>query len=271
MSFDPNRVLYPAVPLAIIFGIPVIYFLTSWHTFVVTDLLIWAFCFFVFDNLGVQIGVHKHLCHRSFDTPLFWRRSLAFLSVLSGQGSPLVWVAVHMGSHHPHSDTEKDVHGPSKGLWFAFLAWYWRCDKSLINMGVAREYLRDKVLVSIHRHHTLILLGWWVLLFVVGKWNLLVFAGLLPAASSIVLAGFVNAFMHTRGSVSRVLFLKYQNHPGDSTYNSIWLGLLTMGLGLHNNHHKSPGAPFYQERWYEWDLSTFFIPVIRKKQEFPKL
>ncbi len=245
------------------FSVPVVYFLLG-NTGSVFHLIMFFISFFLFDNLGVQIGVHKHLCHRSFETSTFWRRSLALLSVLSGQGSPLVWVAVHVGSHHPYYDTEKDIHGPSKGLWFAFLAWYWKCDKSLINMSVARDYLRDKWLVFIHRHHTLILLGWWVFLLIAGGIDLLVFAGFLPAAVSVVLAGFVNAFMHSKGSLSRLLFQKYQNHPGDSTYNSVWLGIVTMGLGLHNNHHDQPQSPYYHQRWYEWDPSRIIIPLIQK-------
>lgn len=265
MAFDPNKTLYPFLPLALIFAVAPAYLIFNFQSLTSLDLFILLFCFFLFDNMGVQIGVHKHLCHRSFGTHTFWRRGLSLLSVLSGQGSPLVWVAVHMGSHHPHYESEKDIHTPVKGLWFAFLAWYWRCDKSLINMGVAREYMRDKFLVFLHRHHTLILLFWWVILSLTGGWKLLVLAGLAPAGLSVIMAGFVNSFMHSRGTISRLLFQKYQNHPGDSTYNSLWLGMMTMGLGLHNNHHHEPSRTIYSQRWYEWDPSRMIISLIRKE------
>lgn len=264
-SFDANRVLYPYVPLLGCFLGPVLYFLTSRALPSWSDVLVCGMAFFLFDNLGVQLGVHKHLSHRAFATAPWIRRTLAFLSVLSGQGSPLVWVAVHTGSHHPHYDTEKDIHSPRQGLWYAFLAWYWRCDTSLINFALAKEYLKDKVLVFIHRHHTWILLTYWALLWGGLGARALVFMGLLPAALSIVMAGFVNAQMHSSGVVSQLCFQKYQNHSGDTTFNSWWLGLVTMGLGLHNNHHKNPSTAYYDEKWFEVDLSRFVIPLIRRK------
>ena len=75
----------------------------------------------------------------------------------------------------------------------------------------------------------------------------------------------VNAFMHKNRSWYDSLFFKYQNHNGDTTYNSVWLGMLTMGLGLHNNHHHNPSTTDYAEKWYEVDLSRFVVPILRKR------
>ncbi len=262
-KFDPNRLIYPRVPLVFIFlGIPLI---TYFIGVSLKGILISALCFFLFDGLGVQIGVHKHLCHRSFQTHKFIRRFLAFLSILSSQGSPMVWVAVHTGSHHPHADTDMDIHAPNKGLWFAFLAWYWRADLRLINFQVCREYLKDKVLVFLHRHHTVILFSYWICLAVFGGPFWLAYAGLLPAGVSVILAGVVNAFLHSKGRVSEMTFQKYQNYSTDVGYNSFWVGLLTMGLGLHNNHHHDPARCYYDVKWYEFDPSRLVIPFIRKR------
>ena len=41
-----------------------------------------------------------------------------FFGVISGQGDPLRWAAVHR-HHHLHSDTEEDPHGPHKG-WISY-------------------------------------------------------------------------------------------------------------------------------------------------------
>lgn len=259
---DLNRILYPFLPLAlIVFFIPLSFFLGKFPT---APLLgAGAFCFFLFDGMGVQIGVHKLMSHRSFQSSVAVKRILAFLSVLSGQGSPLVWVAIHSGSHHKFTDTEKDLHSPIRGKFYAFLGWYWQCDTTKVNFLNAREFIKDPWLSRIHQHHTLILLVYWGFLALTGL-DVLVALGLLPALVSIVLAGFVNSFMHSEGAVSKVFFLKYKNYFGDSTYNSWWLGLLTMGLGLHNNHHQRPGEPVYSHRWWEIDLSKFIIPLLRR-------
>ncbi len=262
-NLDPNRILYPRLPLLMIFfGAP---FLFLSFGALLSGALLSLGCFFLFDSLGVQIGVHKHLCHRSFSTRTSIRRALAFLSVLSGQGSPLVWVAVHVGSHHPHSDSDKDIHSPSRGVWFAFLAWYWAGDLRLINLKHSRDYFRDGFLVFCHRHHTLILLSYWLGLYLAGGAFLLLYAGLLPAGLSVILAGFVNAFLHSEGVVSRFAFQKYKNFPAQVGYNSVWMGILTMGLGFHNNHHADPGNCYNDLLWYEWDPSRLIVPLIRSE------
>jgi fatty-acid desaturase len=257
---DSNRILYPwIVVLPAFFLLPVYFILTGVHfPWILASLL----AFFCFDNLGVQIGVHKLLCHRSFQTSVGIRRTLAVLSVFSGQGSPLVWVAVHTGNHHPHADSAKDLHSPIHGWFYAFIAWYWRCDTSLINFRYCREYLRDKGLVFVHRYHAWILLAYWVALLTAGI-RPFIYLGLMPAAMSVTLAGFVNAGMHSRGGLLGKLFMKYQNYEGDSTFNSVWLGALTMGLGLHNNHHQSPSRLYYDLKWYEVDFSRWIIPLIK--------
>jgi fatty-acid desaturase len=219
----------------------------------------------LFDSLGVHIGVHKLLSHRAFETWPAVRRGLAFLSVFSGQGSPLFWVAVHMGSHHPHSDKSQDIHTPTKGLSYAFIGWYWLADFSKLSFAPARQYLADPTLIFIHRNHTVILAAYWIALFACGL-KPLFYLGLLPAAISISLVGLVNTFMHSRGRISRWIFMKYQNYPtNDHTFNSVWLGWLTMGLGLHNNHHAHPHEIYYDERWFEWDFSRLIIPLLERK------
>ena len=259
-NFDFNR-LYPwvvLIPLVIV--LPLFFLIQTIHS---TDWAMALVAFFVFDNLGVQIGVHKLLAHRSFSTHPWPMRLLAFLAVFSGQGSPLVWVAVHMGNHHPGYETDKDLHSPKQGWRYAFLSWYWRVDTSKINFRLARVYVGDPILVFIPRHHGLLLVTYWLVLSLLSL-KALVFLGMLPALVSIVLAGLVNANLHGKKRIVELPLLKYQNHPGDSTYNSVLLGSCTMGLGLHNNHHADPTAPYNNQRWFEIDLSRFIIPLIRK-------
>ncbi len=252
----------PWFPVFPAFFIPPLYFFA--FGFDLQWLLGTLVAFFIVDNLGVQIGVHKLLSHRAFQTTVFVRRMLAFFSVLSGQGSPLFWVAVHMGSHHPHSDSEKDAHSPSRGFKHSFILWYWNLDLKKLSFLPAREYLSDKFLLFLHKNHTLVLMSYWILLGLI-SFDALVYLGLLPAALSISMVGLVNTYMHSNDKLSKILFLKYQNYPNDNTYNSVWLGMLTMGLSLHNNHHHDPHKKYYADRWFEIDPSRWVIPLLEKK------
>ena len=257
---DLNRILYPFLPLALCVLLPLVF--VSRLEMSVSWIVSSFSAFVLFDNFGIQIGVHKLMSHRAFRASRLTTRILALLSIFSGQGSPLVWVAIHAGNHHKYYDGPRDIHSPIHGKFFAFIAWYWRCDTSKISFLPAKEYLKDPVLVFLHRHHLLILVSYWAVLLLPGI-NYLFYLGIVPAIMSISLAGFVNAFMHSDGAVSRVFFLKYKNFSGDTTYNSWWLGLLTMGLGLHNNHHQKPNSAVYSQRWFEIDLSRYVIPILK--------
>ena len=83
-----NNFLYPWVALVpLVLLIPILIFSgvdISWKWCAAS-----VFAFFLFDNLGVQIGVHKLMAHQSFETSDFVKRFLAFLSTLSGHGSPI--------------------------------------------------------------------------------------------------------------------------------------------------------------------------------------
>lgn len=258
-----NSLLYPWAALIPIFVLMPIHFLIT-RNFDGTLFLLSFIAFFLFDSLGIQLGVHKQMSHRSFEVKPVIRRFLAFLSVLSGQGSPIVWVAIHMNSHHPHYDTAKDIHSPIHGRFYAFLSWIWRCDPSKIKFRGVTEYSRDPWLLFLHQNHAAILISYWLILSFFGL-DFLVYLGLVPAFLSMTLTGFVNSNMHSSGFFNKLTFQSYQNYSGDKTYNSIWLGLLTMGLGLHNNHHKNPKSKYYDEQWYEFDPSRLVIPLIEKR------
>jgi len=41
----------------------------------------------------------------------------------------------------------------------------------------------------------------------------------------------------------------------DDSRNNPWLTLVTLGEGLHNNHHYSPGSANFGRRWFELDVT----------------
>jgi stearoyl-CoA desaturase (delta-9 desaturase) len=84
---------------------------------------------YVATAMGVTVGFHRLLTHRSFRVDPWLERTFAGLGQLSVQGSVLDWVADHR-KHHAHTDTEGDPHSPHvghgsglKGLWHAHTGW----------------------------------------------------------------------------------------------------------------------------------------------------
>ena len=61
--------------------------------------------------LGVTVGFHRLLTHRSFETYPAVRYSLAVLGTLAVEGSVIKWVADHR-KHHDFADEDGDPHSP---------------------------------------------------------------------------------------------------------------------------------------------------------------
>lgn len=66
---------------------------------------------YVFGLLGMNIGYHRLLTHRSFSCPRWMERSLAVVGACCLEESPAVWVALHR-QHHSAADKEEDPHSP---------------------------------------------------------------------------------------------------------------------------------------------------------------
>ncbi|GKD45666.1 ribonuclease H-like domain-containing protein, partial [Tanacetum coccineum] len=67
-------------------------------------------------RLGVTIGYHRLLTHKSFKIPKWLEYIIVYCGAQSGEGEPIYWVSVHK-NHHKYVDTEKDPHTPPKEGW----------------------------------------------------------------------------------------------------------------------------------------------------------
>ena len=82
----------------------------SWAALGLAVLLHWLSA-----GLGITLGFHRLITHRSFQTPKWLEYFLLFCGTLACQGGPLEWVGLHR-FHHLHSDQELDPHDSNQGL-----------------------------------------------------------------------------------------------------------------------------------------------------------
>src|ERR671919_134260 len=98
-----------------------------WSDFVVFALL------YIPTGLGITVGFHRLLTHRSFRTTRRVRNAFAVLGSMAVEGSVISWVANHR-QHHAFADREGDPHSPHvghgagivgalRGLFHAHLGW----------------------------------------------------------------------------------------------------------------------------------------------------
>ena len=92
---------------------------TFWSWQAVASLLI---LYWVTACLGVTIGYHRLLSHRSFQLPQWLERFFATCGALSCQHGPIDWVGLHR-HHHKFSDTDADHHNSHRGFWWSHMGW----------------------------------------------------------------------------------------------------------------------------------------------------
>jgi fatty-acid desaturase len=219
---------------------------------------------YVLTGLGVTVGYHRLLTHRSFQTPRVVEYLLTLLGCLSNQGGPLRWAATHR-AHHAHTDTEGDPHTPRDGTLWAHMFWWMHHDPVLDDPVRERSYVKDLIKHSFHRivqrFHFLppILLA--VALFGLGELcfgaglSWLVWGIFVRTALGYHATWLVNSAGHLWG---------YRNHETrDDSTNSWWVALISFGEGWHNNHHAfQRSARHGWWRWWEIDVTYLMIRLL---------
>ncbi len=103
---------------------PVIWFLLAVHVAALSAFLpatfswgavgVALFLHWLTGGVGITLGYHRLITHRSFQTPKWIEYILLFCGTLACQ-SPLEWVAKHR-MHHQYSDTDQDPHDINRGF-----------------------------------------------------------------------------------------------------------------------------------------------------------
>ena len=115
------------------------------HGLSLADVLLAVGCYLV-TGLGVTVGFHRLLTHRSFTASRPLRLALAVAGSMSFQGDVIGWVAIHR-RHHAFTDRPGDPHSPYRygtslggqlrGLAHAHAGW-------LLGPGRALIFARDR-------------------------------------------------------------------------------------------------------------------------------
>jgi stearoyl-CoA desaturase (delta-9 desaturase) len=219
-----------------------------------------ALCLYLLAGIGVTMGYHRLLTHRSFQTPRFIEYVLTILGSLANQGGPLIWVATHR-VHHCHSDDHGDPHSPRDGVWWAHFLWWMPYIPHLDEPTRYQRYIVDLAKDRVHRFldrwHIVLPLTLAGLLFLLGEawgqvglswvvWGIFVRTTLLYHATYLV-----NSATHMWG---------YRSHKtNDHSTNLWWVALITLGEGWHNNHHAFPRSARHGLRWWEVDMTYLLI------------
>jgi stearoyl-CoA desaturase (delta-9 desaturase) len=209
---------------------------------------------YVLTGLGITLGFHRMLAHRSFQARPVVRFCLLALGCMAGHTDPVRWAATHL-QHHARADRADDPHSPRDGFFHAHFGWiYDGIDAHPEIYG--RWLLGDRMVRFFQRtFYAWAVLGLAVP-FVFDGWRGLLWGGLVRLCLSHHITFCVNSVCHVFG--------RRPFDTGDRSTNQWLIGVLGLGEGWHNNHHAFPQSAFHGLRWWQIDLSAYVIVLLEK-------
>jgi stearoyl-CoA desaturase (Delta-9 desaturase) len=229
---------------------------------------------YVATALGVTLGFHRLLTHRSFQTFKSVQYAVAAIGSMAVQGPVLSWVADHR-KHHAHTDREGDPHTPHghgsgvkgaiAGLWYAHMGWLFEKSGQAEHSRYARDLYEDRGMRLIHRTF-----GLWVALGIAipAAIGYAVTGRTGGAVEAALWGGPVRIFLlhHVTWSINSVchFFGTRRFEVDDRSTNVFWLAPLSMGESWHHNHHTFPRSAFHGLKSWEIDPTGWVIRAMQR-------
>ena len=210
-------------------------------------------------SLGVGLGYHRLLTHRSFASSKWLEYFLTILGTMSIQDSPDKWVATHR-IHHRFTETENDPHSPIVSFLWAQTGWIaWGAAQDHDDETLHRyvpDLKNDRIHELITRFSYLPVLVSAAGLFAIGGWSMVVWGIFARIVVGWHTTWLVNSLSHTYG---RRAF-----DTADDSTNNWFVALLTFGEGWHNNHHAHPTSARHGLKWYQFDMNWLTLRFIER-------
>ncbi|MDH3414489.1 MAG: acyl-CoA desaturase [Gammaproteobacteria bacterium] len=210
---------------------------------------------------------HRYFGHRAFRVSRPMQFVMAVLGCTAGQRGPLWW-AGHHREHHATADTAADPHSPShRGMWFSHTLWFLTRKSFALPEQRVKDWLRYPELRALERVDWLPFVLYGAGCYALGAW----LGGAHPEMGTsgpqvLVWAFFVSTVFlyHATYSINSLAhrFGTRRFRTRDDSRNNLWLALLTLGEGWHNNHHRFPAAARQGFYWWELDISYLVLRVL---------
>jgi stearoyl-CoA desaturase (delta-9 desaturase) len=258
--------------------LPLLAFCTAivvlWNSWVGWPDLVLLGVLYVATGLGITVGFHRMLTHRSFQTSKAVERTFAVLGSLAVQGSVIQWVSDHR-KHHAHTDEEGDPHSPHagfagggvrgtlRGLFHAHVGWILTEEGGANRAKYAKDLVEDRGMKRISDNfHWLVLVS----LALPAALGFALSGGTLKgAATGLLWGGLVRIFLlhHVTWSINSIchFFGTRRFDVDDHSTNVFWLALPSFGEAWHHNHHTFPRSAEHGLRRWEKALDPSAVVI----------
>ncbi|MGD1906162.1 MAG: acyl-CoA desaturase [Leptolyngbyaceae cyanobacterium] len=223
---------------------------TTWAAVVVALVLHWfTGC------LGITLGWHRLIAHRSFEVPKWLEYFFVFCGSLSCQHGPIEWIGLHR-HHHRFSDQVSDHHNSGKGFWWSHMGWiFHKVPTQAETPRFTRDIANDPVYRFFNKYFLFLQFPLAIALYFLGGWPFVVWGIFVRLVVVYHCTWLVNSATHKFG---------YRSHQTkDASTNCWWVAVLTYGEGWHNNHHAYQHSARHGLKWWEIDITWLHIRLLQ--------
>ncbi len=246
----------PAVPTLIYWGLHVLAVVALFFVKPTPAILALTLATFWIRMLSITGVYHRYFSHKTYKTSRWFQFVLASLGATCVQKGPLWWAGIHR-IHHRESDVPgKDPHSPKDGFWYSHAGWIQDPRWEPTPFREIKDFARFPELRWLNRWHFVP-----PLILVAALW-------LSVGATGVMWAFVVSTVLlwhstYTINSLSHV-FGTQRYDTGDTSRNNVWLAMLTLGEGWHNNHHRYMGSCRQGFFWWEVDPTYYVLKGLEK-------
>jgi stearoyl-CoA desaturase (delta-9 desaturase) len=254
----PNIVLFAIMTMTTLVAVPLFGYVYGYTR------LDWAMfgILYAVSGLGITVGYHRLIAHGSFQCPAWVRGALLVAGGWALEGPALKWAADH-ARHHARVDQDEDPYNARRGFWYSHCGWVFLKDPHFTER-YAPGLRRDPVVLWQHR---------WYLPIVLSGLALPFLAGLLAGEQGyglgcFLLAGAARMFLVLNSTfcINSICHL-WGSQPystANTSRDSWWVSLVTLGEGYHNYHHAFQRDYRNGPKWYNFDPSKWLIYGLSK-------
>jgi stearoyl-CoA desaturase (delta-9 desaturase) len=227
----------------------------SWSALGLTLLLHW-----LFGSIGICLGYHRLLSHRSFQVPRWLEYTIALIGASALQGGPIFWVAGHRLHHAFTEDEGRDPYSARKGFWWSHMLWIFYPRPEFFSYEqykrFAPDLVRDPFYRWLNRYFFVLQIPIAFLLYGLGGWSFVIYGVFVRAVLLWHTTWMINSVTHMWG---------YRTFKvEDNSRNLWWAAIFTYGEGWHNNHHAYPNVAKAGWRWWELDVTWWVIWLLKR-------
>jgi stearoyl-CoA desaturase (delta-9 desaturase) len=216
---------------------------------------------------AITAGFHRLFAHRTYRTGRVFQFLIALLGTASYQKGPLWWSAHHRG-HHLRADTDADIHSPlTHTLWRSHVGWFLSRESQATDEKLIPNLIRYPELRFLDRFYSLPPLLLAGLVFLAGLVLQRYAPGLGTSGWQMLAWGFLVSTVllyHGTFTVNSLahIFGKRRFATEDNSRNNLFVAVITLGEGWHNNHHFYPASERQGFYWWEIDVSHYTLKVL---------